>query len=151
VRDDWKVKQFFRMWPRALFHMPDGRKFLRTSLHGAGVYVLYRDDLPYYIGKTSKPLYKRMKSHALKPNWPRYNFWNHFSAFEISNSTHRDEVEAILISAMPTANSAKPKFERKRLDRAATKLLNQIQAKRLVGQNDVVSQAEMDDTDDTED
>jgi hypothetical protein len=86
---------------------------LRATLNEPGVYVLYRDDTPYYVGKTGKPLIKRVGGHALKPNWRRYNFWNYFSAFTIKDERHRDEVEAILISAMPTAaNSSKPKIDK---------------------------------------
>jgi hypothetical protein len=139
---DWKTQRFFRMWPRALFHMKQGKKLLGDTLNEAGVYVLYRDDTPYYIGKTSKPLIKRVGDHALKPNSRRYNFWNYFSAFTIKDDSHRDEVEAILISAMPTAaNSSKPKIPRMPLDRSAAKLLNEIQALMLTGRGDTSGEA----------
>ncbi len=133
---DWKTQQFIRMWPRALFHMKDGMKVLNVTLTAPGVYVLYREDQPYYIGKTSTTLLNRLRNHALKPNARRYNFWNYFSAFEIEDASHRDEVEAILISAMPTANSARPRFERKNLDRRAARLLNNVQALMLTGKED---------------
>lgn len=133
---DWMTAQFFRMWPRALFHAVDGRTFLEQHLSSPGVYVLYRDDEPYYIGKTGKPLIKRLRGHALRPNSRRYNFWNYFSAFQVAEAAHRDEIEAILISAMPTANSAHPKFERRKLDRQVAKLLNNIQALILTGRPD---------------
>jgi len=114
----WKTQRFFRMWPRALFHLKEGKRLLRATLSEPAVYVLYRDDTPYYIGKTSKPLIKRVGGHAPKPNWRRYNFWNYFSTFTIKDERHRDEVEAILISAMPTAaNSSKPRIPRMPLDR----------------------------------
>jgi hypothetical protein len=29
---DWKTQRFFRMWPRALFHMKEGTKVLNASL-----------------------------------------------------------------------------------------------------------------------
>jgi hypothetical protein len=61
------------MWPRALFHMKEGKKLLRATLNEPGVYVLCRDDTPYYIGKTGKPFLKRVGGRALKPNWRRYN------------------------------------------------------------------------------
>ncbi len=132
----WKVSQFFRMWPRALFHLKESKPVLRNSLSNAGVYILYRDDKPHYIGKTSGPLMDRLCSHALKPNAKHYNFWNYFSAFEITDGDHRDEVEAILISAMPTANSSRPKFDRKKLDRESARLLNDVQALMLTGMKD---------------
>jgi hypothetical protein len=122
--------------------MKEGKKLLKATLSAPGVYVLYRDDQPYYIGKTSKPLIKRIGGHALKPNWRRYNFWNYFSAFTIEEGSHRDEVEAILISAMPTAaNSSKPKIARMLLDRSAAKLLNDIQARMMTGRGDTSGEA----------
>jgi hypothetical protein len=151
MKNDWKTRQFFRMWPRALFHMKDGKAVLEDSLKEPGVYVLYRDDVPYYIGKTGKPLITRLCQHALKPNARRYNFWNYFSAFEIKDQSHRDEIEAILISAMPTANSSRPKFERKKLDPKAAKLLNNIQALMLTGKEDTSGERHPEDTEDEED
>lgn len=137
MKTDWKTKHFFRMWPRALFHMKEGKAILKKSLGSPGVYVLYRDDEPYYIGKTGKPLVKRLSTHALKPNARRYNFWNYFSAFEIADPNHRDEIEAILIAAMPgAANSSRPKITRMALDRDAAKLLNDVQALVLTGRKD---------------
>lgn len=147
----WKTRQFFRMWPRALFHMKQGKEVLKENLDRPGVYVLYRDDQPYYIGKTGQPLIKRLSTHALKPNARRYNFWNYFSAFEISNSDYRDEIEAILISAMPTANSSRPKFQRKTLDRAAARLLNNVQALMLTGQGDTSGESKPEELDDEDD
>jgi hypothetical protein len=122
MKSDWKTTEFFKMWPRALFHMKEGKPIL--------------DDVPHYIGKTGTTLLKRLRNHALKPNARRYNFWNYFSAFTINDPSHRDEVEAILISAMPTANSSQPKITRVRLKRDAAKLLNNIQALMLTGKKD---------------
>ena len=130
------AQQFFRMWPRALFHNKQGKAFINQHLNGPGVYILYRDDKPYYIGKTGTGLNKRLVAHSLKPNARLYNFWNYFSAFEIPDEDDRNEIEAILISAMPTANSARPKFLRKRLDRSISRMLNDIQALMLTGVDD---------------
>jgi hypothetical protein len=136
------------MMPRALFHRKDGKARLESLLTGHGVYVLYRDDEPYYIGKTGKTLFKRLKTHALRPNGRRYNFWNYFSAFEIEDSDHRDEVEAILIAAMPTAaNSSKPKFERMKLDGPTARLVNDVQALMLTGQKDTSGEVSPEQTD----
>jgi GIY-YIG catalytic domain len=135
IKKKWLTNQFFRMWPRALFHKQAGKQFIQKHLHGPGVYVLYREDLPYYIGKTDK-LARRLTQHALKPNTRYYNFWNYFSAFEIDDPILRNEIEAILISAMPTANSAHPKFQRKKLDRNVARMLNEVQAFMLTGAED---------------
>jgi hypothetical protein len=131
MNPEWKTQQFFRMWPRALCHMPRGKKILEKHLDKPrSMFCIGR------TGKTSEPLIKRLNSLALKPYSRRYNFWTYFSAFEIADETHRDEIEAILISAMPTANSSRPKSERRKLDRDAAQLLNDFQALKLAGEKD---------------
>lgn len=126
-------EHFFRMWPRALFHSKRGKAYLDQHLTSPGVYVLYREDQPYYIGKTSRRLVKRIAQHALRPDAKRYHFWNYFSAFQIDDPDQRNKIEAILIAAMPTANSARPKLQRKKLDRSIAGLLNDIQSRMLTG------------------
>jgi hypothetical protein len=147
MNPDQKASQFFRMWPRALFHRQDGKAILKINLGNPGVYILYRDDKPYYIGKTKNTLFRRLRSHALKPNSRYYNFWNYFSAFQIEDLSHRDEVEGILISAMPTANSSRPKFNLKKLDRRAAQMLNDVQALMLTGKEDKSGETEPEETD----
>ena len=70
AKSDWKTGQFFRMWPRALFHMTEGMGALKSCLSAPGVYILYREDAPYYIGKTGRPLLKRLTQ--LAQQHPRY-------------------------------------------------------------------------------
>ena len=114
------VEEYARMWPREVFdclisNENDKRKRILGKgldlVNEPGVYVLYRDDIPYYIGQATK-LRHRLWAHAGSPPARYGNFWNYFSAFVIHNPKMRDEVEGILIAAMPTANSAKPKLKR---------------------------------------
>ena len=86
----------------------------------------------------------------MRPNARRYNFWNYFSAFAIEDSDHRNEVEAILISAMPTANSSTPKITKVRLKPDAAKLLNEIQALMLTGRSDTSGISHPESVDDEE-
>ncbi len=107
------LEQYARMWPREVFDYFEGGKLLGRAgaekaldlLNQPGVYILYRDDIPYYIGQAKK-LRQRLWHHA-RPGARYYNFWNFFSAFVIRDSAHRNEIEGILIAAMPTANSKK--------------------------------------------
>lgn len=138
-------EHFFRMWPRALFHSTKGKGYLDKHLNSSGVYVLYREDQPYYIGKTSQRLIKRLSQHALRPNARHYHFWNYFSAFQIGDEELRNRVEAILIAAMPTANSARPKLPRKKLDRDIAGLLIDIQSQMLTGSKGETSPEDSDD------
>jgi hypothetical protein len=112
------ISEIAQLWPRRIFDLRDRNKnkYLEdvTGLlrNKAGVYVLYRDDVPYYIGK-SKNLYKRLAGYARNPNSKYYNFWNFFTVFVMSNHKYIDDVEGILIKAMPHAdNSSKPRMKR---------------------------------------
>jgi predicted GIY-YIG superfamily endonuclease len=79
-------------------------------LEQPGVYVLYREDIPYYIGKATN-LRRRLLTHTRLGN--RYaNHWNHISIFVIHDEAHRSAVESILIASFPSANSAKPRIKR---------------------------------------
>jgi hypothetical protein len=128
------VSGYARMWPRAVFYtkalnQQTGRdrnlgKEL-AFLQRGGVYVLYRDDTPYYIGKAGK-LRRRLHMWATKPSSPHFHFWNYFSAFAVNNAQKRNELEGVLIAALPSAaNSAKPKLKSAGLPREVKDLLRQ--------------------------
>lgn len=111
---------FARMWPREVFdYLVPKENSSRTQklargleiLKEPGVYVLYRDDIPYYVGQAAK-LRSRLWGHACNPGGRYYNFWTFFSVFVVKDKKYRDQIEGILIAAMPTANSAKPKLAR---------------------------------------
>jgi len=77
------VKAYAKMWPRAVFDIKDKGKLLRDVLDlldQPGVYVLYRDDQPYYVGSATR-LIDRLHKHANVTKDRYYNFWNYFSAF----------------------------------------------------------------------
>lgn len=123
-----------RMWPRAVFDKlikedgKPGRAMVARSLdflEKPGVYVLYRDDQPYYVGQASK-LRRRLRLWAKKPESPYFHFWNFFSAFAVENRAMRDELECILIASMPTANSSKPKLIREPMPKEVADMLRRI-------------------------
>ena len=123
------------MWPREVFDLlvPNDKGKGKNVILGKGlklvnkpgVYVLYRDDIPYYIGQAAK-LRHRLWSHAGSPGERYSNFWNYFSAFVIRNPKMRDEIEGILIAAMPTANSAKPKLQRAKFPLEVSRMVRTI-------------------------
>lgn len=119
------------MWPRAVFERLEGQKAMTAKslefLEEPGVYVLYRNETPYYIGQ-AKRLRNRLFGHARRPEFAHYHFWNYFSAFAVRNKNLRNELEAILIAAMPTANSAKPKLPKEKMPAGVIKLLHKINA-----------------------
>jgi hypothetical protein len=125
------------MWPREIFdHVPEddaGRnKPLAKSiefLNEPGVYVLYREDVPYYVGQADR-LRRRLWSHAMKPEGRYYNFWNFFSAFVVIDATDRNEIEGILIAAMPTANSAQPRLTREKFPKEVIAMVRKLRRDR---------------------
>jgi len=122
------VKAAAQIWPRQVFDFAEWRK-VKECLSEPGVYVLFRDDQPYYVGKTKKKLFRRIQAHAIKTNDKYYHFWNYFSAFVVPNGKHREEVEGILIASMPTANSASPKIHRIPLPIEARRLMREMRRK----------------------
>ena len=114
------VSGYARMWPRAVFYTKalneiSGRQRSHAKelefLQRGRVYVLYRDDIPYYVGKANK-LRSRLYLCATKPSAPHFHFWNYFSAFAVEDPNKRDELEGVLIAALPTANNgSKPKLK----------------------------------------
>ena len=127
------VTQYARMWPREVFDAMEGKKLLLgdvKDLHHPGVYILYRDDIPYYVGKTKGRLYSRLHDHANKSTDRYFNFWNYFSVFVVP-AQHVDELEGVLIASMPTANSAVPRLRQITLPKNLAKILRQARRHQL--------------------
>jgi hypothetical protein len=126
------VSSYARMWPREVFdRVVKGEGRQRTLaqhldiLKKSGIYILYRDGVPYYIGKATK-MRSRLWQHAWNPRSRHYNLWNFFSFFVVEDPDQRDELEGILIAAMPTANSSRPRLPRERLDPRITAMLRDL-------------------------
>jgi hypothetical protein len=127
------VEKYARLWPREVFDYVIEKKERQAVylagqldiLKQPGIYILYRDDIPYYIGKAGGSLWQRLFVHARRPGGRYNNFWNHFSVFVIHDRTQRDAVESILIAAFPTANSAKPRITREPLPDEALEMWRQ--------------------------
>lgn len=129
------VTEYARMWPREVFDIlkKNSKKALVATelqdLRRPGVYILYRDEKPYYIGKTKRRLFSRLHSHSNQSTDPYFNFWNYFSFFVVPNPNHVDEVEGILIASMPTANSAVPKIKQVKLPKEIANVLRKVRSK----------------------
>lgn len=127
------VSAYPRMWPRAVFYNKalspkSGRKRNLGKelelLQRPGVYVLYRDDTPYYVGKAQKLRWRLHSLWATKPSSPHFHHWNFFSAFAIDAPSQRDVLEGVLIAALPTANKgAKPRLKKAPLPKEVKALL----------------------------
>jgi hypothetical protein len=89
-RNDRIVSGYARMWPREVLYLEDDLlQEVRESLRAPGVYVLYKDEHPYYVGRTDQ-LYKRLRWHADNPRARHFHFWNSFSVYV---TTKHSEVE----------------------------------------------------------
>jgi hypothetical protein len=122
-----------QMWPREVFDLKDGKKLVfrhREYLSKPGVYVLYRDEVPHYIGRTERPLFERLREHANSPTDRYYNFWNLFSAFVVPNARRRKDLERILIAAMPTANSSMPRMKKIEFPEELAEMLRRVRQNR---------------------
>lgn len=122
------ITRYAKMWPRTLFNCRDGKRSLVKDLDvlsQPGVYVLYRDDVPYYVGKATR-LRTRLGRHANHPGGRYYNFWNFFSVFVVEDPRIRSDLEGALIAAMPTANGAKPKMSKAQLPATVRAVLHKI-------------------------
>jgi hypothetical protein len=103
------VKGYASMWPREVFDAKPKRgggvlaaqlEFLTKE---KGVYVLYRDGQPYYIGKSGDSLFARLSG----------------------------QLEGILIAAMPTANGSKPRLSKERLPKQVTALMKKLRQAKI--------------------
>ena len=80
---------------------------MKKALSEPGVYVLYRDDHPYYAGKTGGSLFNRIWHYAIQSHSRYYNLWNFFSAFVVPGEKQCNGVEGILIAACPPRRIAR--------------------------------------------
>ena len=125
--------KYARMWPREFFDIKEkGQLLIRSTgvLKEPGVYILYRDEHPYYIGKATTSLFKRLHDHANVSTDKYFNLWNYFSAFVVTKK-HINEVEGILIAAMPTANSASPKITQIRVPKELARIFRKARQKKF--------------------
>jgi len=134
--------KYARMWPREVFYrrlpkpkpMAGSRKTPQAQtqwlyktmdlLAQPGVYVLYLDGVPYYVGQT-QDLRSSLAAHARVPQSHYFRHWNYFSAFAVDKKD-LDRIEAILIAALPTANGRKL-LKKEVFPAELTEMLNEIQ------------------------
>jgi hypothetical protein len=126
------VSGYAQMWSRQIFDIKESRETIIGLNEGVlaepGVYVLYRDDQPHYIGMTTRSLFDRIWQHANFPKDRYCNFWNFFSAFVVRDIKHIGQIEGILIAAIPTANYANPNIKRINIPPTVNAVLKKLRA-----------------------
>ena len=123
------IEEYARMWPREVFDIFErGSLVIKKlpELARPGVYILYRDETPYYIGKTKRSLFLRLHNHSNQVTDPYFYFWNYFSFFVVPDPRHVDEVEGLLIASMPTSNSARTKIKKIKLPSKIAQVLRGV-------------------------
>jgi hypothetical protein len=134
--------KYARMWPREVFYRrmskprpiagsnknpPVTTQWLYKTmdlLAQPGVYVLYLDGVPYYVGQADI-LRSALAAHARIPQSHYFRHWNYFSAFVVDKKD-LDRIEAILIAALPTANG-RHLLKKEPFPPELTEMLNDIQ------------------------
>ena len=134
--------KYARMWPRELFYRrlpkpkavvgskknpPAPTQWLHKTmdlLAQPGVYVLYMDGVPYYVGQADM-LRSALAAHARVPQSHYFRHWNYFSAFVVDKKD-LDRIEAILIAALPTANG-RHLLKKEPFPPELTEMLNEMQ------------------------
>ena len=143
VEGELKVPfKYARMWPREVFYrrLPKPRPIAGSKrsppvttqwlyktmdlLAQPGVYALYLDGVPYYVGQADM-LRSTLAAHARVPQSHYFRHWNYFSAFVV-DKRDLDRIEAILIAALPTANGRKL-LKKEPFPPELTEMLNEIQ------------------------
>ena len=104
------VNGFIPPIPRDFLELDFFKKDIKKMLKGnSGLYVLYNKEKLYYVGMTSKDLFRRLSSHT--KNKHKKN-WNKFSVFIIKKSKDLKDIETITHSiSEPPANVWKGRFK----------------------------------------
>ena len=115
------IKGMTKQLPSEILDNPIFRAKLQELMKGyAGIYALYDDDKPYYIGLTTN-LFGRV-NHHLKDR--HKGQWNHFVIFRIKKVDYLKDIETLITHLMPwKGNRVKGKVPR---DGDINRILRQI-------------------------
>src|SRR3974377_538993 len=132
--------KYARMWPREVFYrrlpkpkaIAGSKKNVKTQwlyktmdrLAQPGVYVLYLEGVPYYVGQADM-LRSALAAHARVPQSHYFRHWNYFSAFVVDKKD-LDAIDANLIAALPTVNGRKL-LKKEPFPPELTEMMNEIQ------------------------
>jgi hypothetical protein len=128
------VDGYVQKWPREIFERVEDEKPRKPliaksldMLNTSGVYVLYNNNEPCYVGKATN-IRRRLNAHANAVNSRLYRGWNCFSAFFVRDTKQMAEVEGILIAAMPTANGARPRLPKHKVPLPVRRIMKSLRS-----------------------
>jgi hypothetical protein len=115
------IKGMTRHLPSEILASPIFRSKLQELMRGyAGIYALYRDDKPYYIGLTTN-LFGRVNGHLRDRHKGQ---WDHFVIFRIKKVNYLKDIETLITHLMPwPGNRVRGKVPR---DGELNRILRQI-------------------------
>lgn len=88
------------------------KEALGNKQRGQGIYVLYKGDNIYYIGKSKRSLRGRIRKHCKKDR--HKGKWDKFSFYQIGRTKYIDDLERILLRIFkPEGNKISGRFKRK--------------------------------------
>lgn len=115
------IKGMTRHLPSEILASPIFSRKLKELMRGyAGIYALYRDDKPYYIGLTTN-LFGRVNRHLRDRHKGK---WDHFLIFRIKKVDYLKDIETLITQLMPwPGNRVRGKVPR---DGELNRILRQI-------------------------
>jgi hypothetical protein len=118
------------MWPREVFDrfVPVPRQ-KEGTLAGEDIRHSHKTGGVCSLSRWGSLLHRKGYKNAqptLDPRGRYYNLWNFFSFFVVEDPGQRDEIEGILIAAMPTANGARPNLPKEQLGEEIKTMLREI-------------------------
>ena len=121
------IKEYALMWPRKLYSLREGNdtiKSFRDALKDKpGIYVLYKGEEVFYIGKAIGKnnkkgcLFKRIQNHALQYNDKYSHSWDHFSAFVVTEEARPlvNELEGLIQFTCPRSRNVSRRLQGKKI------------------------------------
>jgi len=115
------IKGMTKQLPSEILASPIFRKKLDELMRGyAGIYALYRQDRPYYVGLTTN-LFARVNGHLKDRHKGQ---WDHFVIFRIKKVDYLKDIETLITHLTPwPGNRVKGKVPR---DGDINRILRQI-------------------------
>ena len=87
------------------------KQFLKLIKGKTGVYILYKNNKVYYVGKSQRSVRGRIRNHATNKHKGK---WNNFSFYQIKKKYYIRDIETLLLHIFtPPGNRDRGRFRSK--------------------------------------
>jgi hypothetical protein len=87
------------------------QKALGSKQYGSGIYILYKGEKPYYVGKSDSSMRERIKTHTKDHHRKK---WDNFSFYQVRKIKYVGDIERLLLGYhRPEGNGQGGKFRSK--------------------------------------